>query len=182
MRQHIIQNASDLFYNKGYNLTGINEIINEAGIAKAMLYNYFKSKEDICVAYLQHKNNAFLKDIETFCNSKNHGIDRLTAIFEFLELFFSNQDFNGCWCIRTISEIPKDNKKIRNEIHLQKNDFILFIETLIKENTKQHVPEKISSLAKKYYLLYETAVSESYLHQEKWPIAFAKSMSLQLIR
>lgn len=180
LRQHIIKTASDLFYNKGYNLTGINEIISEAGIAKATLYSHFKSKEDICIAYLQYKNNTFLTEIESFCNSKPKGIDRLTAIFGFLDIFFDNADFNGCWCIRTVSEIPKDNSRVKNEIQLQKKTFIKLIEKLIEENTENYNNHEIKSLAKKYYLLYETAVSESHLHQENWPISFAKEMSLKL--
>ncbi|MGY5351836.1 TetR/AcrR family transcriptional regulator [Wenyingzhuangia sp. IMCC45533] len=181
MRQHIITTASNLFYNNGYNLTGINEIIAEAGIAKATLYNHFKSKEDICVAYLQHKNNTFLKDIHSFCNTKSKGLDRLTALFEFLDLFFEDKDFNGCWCIRTVSEIPKDNQKIKAEIQKQKTDFIALIAQLVSENTQDYTQEEVEKLAKQYYLLYETAVAESHLHQENWPIAFAKKMSLSLI-
>ena len=181
MHQHIIQTASNLFYNKGYNLTGINEIISEAGIAKATLYSHFKSKEDICIAYLQHKNNTFLSEIELFCNSKPKGVHRLTAIFDFLELFFDSVDFNGCWCIRTVSEIPKENLRVKNEIQKQKNSFITFIEKLINENTENYKENEVTNLSKKYYLLYETAVSESHLHQENWPISFAKEMSLQLI-
>lgn len=179
-RQHIIEIASNLFYNKGYNLTGINEIIAEAEIAKATLYSHFKSKEDICVAYLQHMNTLFLKDIEFFCNTKDKGINRLTGLFDFLNIFFENKDFNGCWCIRTISEIPKDNEKIKKEIQKQKNSFIQLIEKLISENILIQ-KEKIAFLAKQYYLLYETAVSESHLHQQDWPINFAKDMSLKLI-
>ncbi len=180
-RQHIIQTASNLFYNKGYNLTGINEIIAEAGIAKATLYSHFKSKEAICVAYLQFKNHTFLQEIKTFCNSKNRGIDRLTALFDFLDVFYQDKNFNGCWCIRTISEIPKDNEVIKQEIQKQKKDFIALIEKLVFENTQNYTNSEIKQLSKKYYLLYETAVAESHLHQENWPITFARTMSLQLI-
>ena len=60
VKNHIVETASNLFYANGYNLTGINQIISEAGIAKATLYNHFKSKEDICVSYLQYKYNAKL--------------------------------------------------------------------------------------------------------------------------
>ena len=44
VRNRIIETASDLFYRNGYNSTGINQIIAEAGIAKATLYNHFKSE------------------------------------------------------------------------------------------------------------------------------------------
>ncbi|MEM6772989.1 MAG: helix-turn-helix domain-containing protein, partial [Bacteroidota bacterium] len=58
---HIIKTASRLFYDKGYNLTGINEIIAEAGIAKATLYSHFKSKEDLCLAYLNYRDENLIK-------------------------------------------------------------------------------------------------------------------------
>ena len=37
VKKRITETASYLFYKNGYNSTGINEIISEAGIAKATL-------------------------------------------------------------------------------------------------------------------------------------------------
>ncbi|MCG8387762.1 MAG: TetR/AcrR family transcriptional regulator, partial [Cytophagales bacterium] len=82
IRQRIIETASLLFYRNGYNSTGINEIISESGIAKATLYSHFKSKEDICLSYLQFKNTIFLEDIKVFCTSKPKGKPQLIAIFD----------------------------------------------------------------------------------------------------
>ena len=65
-RAKIIETASELFYTKGYNLTGINEIIKESGIAKATLYSHFNSKEDLLVAYLEAKDAELLKNIKSF--------------------------------------------------------------------------------------------------------------------
>lgn len=177
-REHIVKTASHLFYNNGYNLTGINEIIAEAGIAKATLYNHFKSKEDICIAYLDYKNSSFLTNIAAYCNQQPKGEDRLLGIFDFLLAFFKGDDFNGCWCIRTVSEIPKDNQKVITEIQNHKNKFIKLIEQLITENLTVEHPEIIS---KQIYLLYESAVSESHLHREKWPIETTKSILVKLL-
>jgi len=127
VKQNIIETASFLFYKNGYNLTGINEIIREARIAKATLYHHFKSKEDICLSYLQFKNSTFLSDINTFCINISEGKERVLGIFDFLQLYFKNKDFNGCWCIKTVSEIPKDNVRIREEIQQQKKYFLQFI-------------------------------------------------------
>jgi hypothetical protein len=49
-------------------------------------------------------NSDFLEKIEVFCLAK---------------------PFNGCWCIKTIAEIPKDNLLIRKEILCRKRDYIL---------------------------------------------------------
>lgn len=181
IRHNIIETASHLFYTNGYNLTGINEIISETGIAKATLYNHFKSKEDICVAYIEFMNHTFLNDIEAFCKSKAKGKAQIIAIFDFLLLFFKDKDFNGCWCIKTVSEIPKENTKVKYVIQEQKNRFIQLINHLVIDNEIRVEEEAIEALSKQIYLLYESAVSESHLHQQNWPIVSAKELTIQII-
>jgi len=181
VKNRIIETASFLFYKNGYNSTGINEIISETGIAKATLYNHFKSKEEICLAYLKYKNINFIQDVKGFTTSKPKGKDQVLAIFDFLALFFKDKDFNGCWCIKTVSEIPKDNKTIREEIQLQKHSFIDLIAQLITDNLEHVKEEQIKYLARQIYLLYEGAVGESHLHQEDWPIKETKQLCSQII-
>lgn len=181
IRQHIIETASTLFYGNGYNSTGINEIIAKAGIAKATLYSHFKSKEDVCVAYLKFKNSTFLENVAAFCQSRPKGKQQILAIFDFLKTFFLSSDFNGCWCINTVSEIPKENKKIRVEIQQQKEKFIELISELVRNNLPELTKDKRASLTKQIYLLYESAVSESHIHKADWPIKETKKLCSQII-
>lgn len=169
-RNNIIQTASTLFYKKGYNLTGINEIIEEAGIAKATLYSHFKSKEDLCLAYLDARDADLLEKINIFCNSKTKGNKRLIAVLEFLVPFFNSNDFNGCWCIRTVAEVPKDNKRIKVKIKANKNLFLNFVKKMVKENKPKLTKKQQEKLAARIYLMYESAVSESHLQEDAWPI------------
>ncbi len=176
VKNHIVETASSLFYTNGYNLTGINQIISEAGIAKATLYNHFKSKEDICLSYLEFKNRTFLTDIKAYCKSKPNGKPQILALFDFLQQFFIDKDFNGCWCIKTVGEIPKENQKIRQEIQTQKKHFIQLISDLVETNIKPTNSTHDLTLPRHIYLLYESAVAESHLHQEDWPIQEAKQL------
>ena len=181
VRETIIKTAADLFYQKGYNLTGINEIIKEAGIAKSTLYSHFVSKDDICVAYLAHLNVPFLNNIKEFALSKPKGKKQIIALFDFLENFFFDKSFNGCWCINTISEIPRDNEKIRDEIQKEKGEFLDLIIFLVKTNYSEKSNREIDILSKQVYLIYESAISESHLHQDVWPIRTAKIIINKLI-
>ncbi len=182
IRQTIIETASNLFYEQGYNSTGINEIIATAGIAKATLYNHFRSKEEICLAYLQYMNDSFLAGIRKFYLTKSTGQAQIIALFDFLLGFFQESDFNGCWCINTISEIPKDNQLIRNEIQLQKKHLIGVINNLVQNTFLNKSVGEIDLIARQIYLLYESAVAESHLHQENWPILAARKLCLQLLQ
>ena len=84
LREHIIKIASDLFYTNGYNATGINEIIAKADIAKATLYSHFKSKDELCVAYLKSMHTNFMNGLDSFIKSKNEVTQQLLGIFDFL--------------------------------------------------------------------------------------------------
>ena len=181
IRHTIVSTAAHLFYANGYNKTGINEIIAKAGIAKATLYNHFPSKEDICLAYLKHKHFVFFRDIKAFCDKKPKGNKRVLALFDFLHDFFKKDDFNGCWCIKTAAEIPRDNIKISTEIKNQKIAFIDFINELICNSLPKKNKNEKESLAKKTYLLYESAVAESHLHKDDWPIKEMKHLCSQIL-
>ena len=180
VRQTIIETASRLFYENGYNLTGINEIIKEAGIAKATLYNHFRSKEEICIAYLQYKDQVFFEQLKPFIAQYKEGKEQLIALFDFLEAFYNNSDFNGCWCLNTISEIPKENKEIRAVIQNGKETLINYIEELLA-TVPEMTATDIKIYAKQIYVLYEGGLSESHLHQEVWPIETARGLCKKLI-
>ncbi len=180
IKAEIINAASHLFYKNGYNSTGINEIIVTAGIAKATLYNHFKSKDDLCISYLRHMNSTFLESVEVYCVAKPKGKTQILAIFDFLQEFFLNKDFNGCWCIKTIAEIPKDNKIIRKEIQSQKQQFLQLISKLVERNLKLNTTA-LETTVRQIYLLYEGAVGESHLHQKEWPISEAKNICSKII-
>lgn len=168
--RHIIKTASRLFYDKGYNLTGINEIIAEAGIAKATLYSHFRSKEDLCLAYLDYRDDTLLRELAAFVEQRNAGKARVVAVLEFLLPFFENEAFNGCWCIRTVAEVERGNETIRGHIKAQKTAFRGFINGLIGDNLPDLTTKEKERLATRIYLLYEMAVAESHLHGEAWPI------------
>jgi AcrR family transcriptional regulator len=53
-REHIINTAIELFREYGYHATGVDRIINEAGVSKKTLYTHFRSKEELLITALRH--------------------------------------------------------------------------------------------------------------------------------
>jgi AcrR family transcriptional regulator len=60
-RDKVFAVAADRFYRKGIHAVGVEEIVREAGVAKISLYRNFASKDDLVVAYLEERSNAFLR-------------------------------------------------------------------------------------------------------------------------
>lgn len=169
-KERIIRTASELFYQNGYNLTGINEIIAKAEIAKATLYSHFSSKEELCIAYLDARDVQLLTDMAAFCRTRPAGNERLIGVLAFLIPFFESGTFNGCWCIRTVAEIPRSNERIHQKIRDNKASFKRFIQRLVAENRSDLAEEEQLTLTRRIYLLYESAVMESHLQNDAWPI------------
>lgn len=178
VRERLIDTAAELFYEKGYNSTGINEIIEKAQVAKASMYAHFRTKEDLCIAYLKYKETDFLAGLKTFIGQLPDGKAKVLGIFDFLLEFYHSTGFRGCWCINTMSEIPRDNQEIRHEIIRQKIALKSYITKLLQEHISV---VQVESVTNQLYLIYEGAVAESYLHQAEWPILEAKEIAEKLI-
>lgn len=60
----ILECAAELFYQKGYDAVGVQEIANCAGITKPTLYYYFKSKYGLLESILETYYSTFLDQLE----------------------------------------------------------------------------------------------------------------------
>ncbi len=169
-RNKIIETASELFYRKGYNTTGINEIIKESGIAKATLYSHFASKEDLLIAYLEIKDAELIESLGEHCDGLPRGNGQLVGVLEFLIPFFNQENFNGCWCIRSVAEVPRENQRVRLKIRDNKEKFRNFLKLLVVRNKPDLSAAQQEALGNQLYLLYEGALTESHIHGAEWPI------------
>lgn len=177
VKQHIIDVASSLFYVNGYNSTGINEIIAKSEIAKATLYHHFKSKEEICLAYLEQRQNSFLEELKQYTSKLSTSRQQLLSIFDFLRDMYRKEDFHGCWGLKTLGELPPKNQKILALIQQQKKELLLFLGEIVGENIAHISIAETEKISGGIYLLYESAITESHLHKNDWPIHLAKSVA-----
>lgn len=60
-RRNILNHALDLFYARGYEAVGVQEIAASAGVTKPTLYYYFKSKYGLLESVLEDTVEKFIK-------------------------------------------------------------------------------------------------------------------------
>ena len=53
-REKVIQASIELMTGRGFTATTVDEIVNQAGVAKGSVYHAFKSKEALAIAALEH--------------------------------------------------------------------------------------------------------------------------------
>jgi AcrR family transcriptional regulator len=120
VREQIIEAATRLFYDQGYNLTGINQVIEEAGVAKASLYYHFPSKEDLCVEYLKRRYEIWSAMLAIFLNGITDPKKSIIKTFECRSQFMIDTKYGGCSYVKIISELPQRGEKINRQVILQK--------------------------------------------------------------
>jgi len=78
----IINIARKLFYSKGFSKTSIQNIINEADIAKGTFYHYFKSKDDLLNQMTERDVEALYNLIYKILDLDIDAIKKLNMVFQ----------------------------------------------------------------------------------------------------
>jgi AcrR family transcriptional regulator len=82
-------------------------IIARAGVAKATLYRYFRSKDDLAVEFLRRREQLWTRQwlqSEVEARAEAPG-DRLLGIFDVFHEWFQREDFEGCSFITVVLEV-----------------------------------------------------------------------------
>lgn len=180
VRDRVINAASQLFYFNGYNQTGINQIVEEASVAKASMYQHFRSKEDIAVAYLQRRHIEWVDNLFAFVANERTYRERLIGCFDFLEDWLIKVDFRGCGFQNIITDLPNDQQKIKDQVLLHKNELRNWVQDQLKEN-KQFSEQEAEQLGDEIIVLLEGAIILSQIQKDTWPIKSAKTTCRKLL-
>ncbi|WP_449389416.1 TetR/AcrR family transcriptional regulator [Chryseobacterium lineare] len=170
-KERIMATTFELFAKQGYNSTGINQIVAEANVAKASFYQHFKSKEDLCVEFLNVRHDYWFNELNRFVLTEKDIKSKLTSSFDFLVYMNQKENFRGCSFLNILSEIPTDNVKILNVIQNHKKDLRNYFSELIEDK----------DLSDHVYLLFESSIIESQLFKSNELIVKSKKIITQLI-
>lgn len=180
VRERIIETASRLFYFNGYNQTGINQIIKEANVAKASMYQHFESKEDIAVAYLIGRHSMWMGKLEAHIASQNSTKEKIIGCFDYLIAWLTDVNYRGCGWQNIITDLPKDHNKIRDQALLHKNDLRKWIHNHLKAESKL-TNKEAEDLGDEILILIEGAIILSQIQKNNWPIKSAKNACEKLL-
>ena len=126
--------AIELFAANGYHATGIDRIAEEANVSKKTMYHHFRSKEELIIAALkQHDGlfrNGFMKAVDKQGRS---AYERLLAVFDVAQIWFSDNKFFGCMFINAIGEYSERNAAIQQVCKEFKRLMLSYLEELAVE-------------------------------------------------
>ncbi len=180
-KDQLIDTALRLFSQAGFHATGVDKILEDAGVARMTLYHHFGSKQDLIVAALERKS---LQSLDFYrskltSNTDNPRYDAL-QMFDVLHERFSqhpDQLHWGCVLINALAEFNDPNDAIR-QVAVQHDQELRSIFRNLLERSEL---AGIDALADRLKLIYDGAIISSQITNSPQPAREAAVVARALI-
>jgi AcrR family transcriptional regulator len=105
-RERLLAASDELFYRDGVHSTGIDAVIEKAGVAKGSLYYNFGGKDELVAAYLRNRHDAWRQRVEAAQARTDDPDEKILAIFDAIADYVSLPEFRGCPFTNAAAEAP----------------------------------------------------------------------------
>ncbi len=129
-RQRIVDTATELFGRAGVRGVGINEIWQQAGVAKSTLYQHFRSKDELVADVLRQRDQRWCDRLRRSTADAPSPRAALLAIFDLLDEDFAAGDYRGSDLINTVAEYPDPRHPVRQAIRDHKSHLLDYLTEL----------------------------------------------------
>jgi AcrR family transcriptional regulator len=151
-RERLLAAADDLFYREGVQSVGVDRVVQQAGVAKASLYNLFGSKEELVEAYLDARHAGTREQLERVLTRFRTPRERLLGVFDAQGQLFTEPDFNGCAHMTASAEARPGGP-----VECATDRYRLWVRTLFTDLAREAGVADSEELARQLHLLYDGA-------------------------
>ena len=126
-RARIVDVADGLFYARGFQSVGMDEIRTGAGVSLKKLYAAFPGKDQLVAAVLGGRHEYWEHGIEQAVAAAGTPRDRLLAMYDFLEQWFGDDTFRGCGFINAFGELGATSPAVAEIAREHKESFQRYV-------------------------------------------------------
>ena len=155
-KERILQVGADIIHHKGFNHTGLQEILQAAEVPKGSFYNYFKNKEDFGLQVVDYFVNHFGGLAKSVLEDSN--VSPLKRIEKLLDLFidyFQSEDFAlGCPIGNLSQEMGDLSPAFRERLKYAMDQMVqCYAKTLIEAQIIGEISENLDIREAAYFLV-----------------------------
>jgi TetR/AcrR family transcriptional regulator, transcriptional repressor for nem operon len=165
----VLQKALNLFWQKGYEATSMQDLVDTLEISRSSLYDTFVDKYTLYVKCMEiYKAN----NVESLAKKvKNYTKNPLQFIKEIFQKVIQNiaadKQRKGCYLLNTSSEFGITDKTITKIVHTNNEEFIKLFEQLINQAIVLKQLPKNTNAATLGLILYANMCSIQVLSKAK---------------
>jgi len=104
-RERVLAAAGHLFYARGIQAVGMDDIRAESGVPLKRIYRSFPSKDHLVMAYLTRRDEQWTRALAARVDQCREPRERVLAAFSFLAEWFTQPGFRGCAFINAAGEL-----------------------------------------------------------------------------
>jgi AcrR family transcriptional regulator len=105
-RERLLAASDELFYRDGVHSTGIDAVIEKAGVAKGSLYYIFGGKDELVAAYLRGRLENWRQRVEAAQAGIHDPDAKILAFFDAIADYVSLPEYRGCPFHNAAAEAP----------------------------------------------------------------------------
>lgn len=144
-RDTVLIKATEVFQDKGYNATSMQDLVDVTGLNRSSIYNSFVSKLNLYLECLQSYESKFNRDTSSVLLKATNPLNAIELIFDlYIKIISSEKYDKGCFIGNCKSEMANHEKSITNFLEGNQNRMLILLEDLISKgqddaliNTKQ---------------------------------------------
>ena len=154
-RERIVDSSYELFSRRGIQAVGVDEVVENAGVAKATLYRHFPSKDDLVLAFLERREELWTHElVEAGAKSRGSTPEgQLLAIFDVFDEWFRREDFEACSFISVLLELGPQHPAGKASMRHLEN-----IRSIVHELAEEAGLRDPASFARSWHILMKGSI------------------------
>jgi TetR/AcrR family transcriptional regulator, transcriptional repressor for nem operon len=144
-RDLVLTQAAEVFQEKGYNATSMQDLVDATGLNRSSIYNSFVSKLDLYLDCLKSYETKFNRDTSKVLLKAQNPLHAIELIFKlYINVITVDKYDKGCLIGNCKAEMANQEKVITTFLENNQKNMLLLLEDLIVKgqdenliNTKQ---------------------------------------------
>ena len=156
----VLTAAEALFYERGVQQVGMDQVRTAAGVSLKRLYQLFPSKDRLVEEYLLARDARWLSSVRAYALKA----DTVLAVFDWLANWFAEPDFRGCAFVNSFGELGGTSPAVADIARRHKEAFRQLIRDLVGDD---ELGDQITLLAEGAITMAAINGSAEAAHQAK---------------
>jgi AcrR family transcriptional regulator len=165
IRDRTVKAALSLFQTKGFEATTTKAIARKAGIAEGTVFNYFKSKEEIALYFLEQEVDQAMVAVRDNPRLKKAPLEEklFTLVHSQLEFLASHERFIGAALLHALNPASHLGPFSHRAQQLR-HRYLAFVSELIEDSTPKQKLGPLSWVAPETFWVYYLGVLLFWLY------------------